>query len=500
MKIQTIIIAVMAALLLFGGDLLAAKPPDAGNGGGGGGGGGEPPDLGDLIELYRDSDGVPYLTLDRCWQPLPTADCPVECLVFGDDGIETTTDEPSVVAVDPLTCAISPQCATCTQEVDFGRINDVRSPDAVLASQLDDVIVNLATADCLSLDPAGRMVTSRVADDLTVTTSAIDSPLQNLAIYKQLILTGALGAPLPDGAGVLDTAARSLGAASDKTGEVSVDMVAYLNQIMGLTDEGVTTILGDPICIDIKQEVAGQVQLVEKCFLDFSAYDYDRDANFGALPDPAYIPEDAPMAGWFEYLEVLDPDIPSFQIVESLITTGVFQDLPAEASSIAGFARAADDTRAVIDFMHSNPLPAGSVTPVPCLADPGGLISYDVSISDISGLQVPRQLVDGSEGREFTVSVANAGPDAASGTVTVIADAANGVDIDGSPWTFTFIDLPAGASQLDVQFFSVNLGARTTIDWTATVVAPHDVNPGNNTVYETTNVKVTSGGGGGGRP
>lgn len=501
MKIQTMIITVMAALLLFGGDVLAAKPPDAGNGGGGGSGdSGEPPDLGDLIKLYRDPDGVPYLTLDSCWQPFPTADCPVECLVFGDDGDEATTDEPSVVEVDPLTCAIPPQCATCTEEVDFGRINDVRSPDAVLQAQLEDVIVNLATADCLSLDPAGRLVTSRVADDWTITTSAIDSPLQNLAIYKQLILTGDLGAPLPDGAGILDTAARGLGAGSDKSGKVNVDMVAYLNQIMGLAEEGVTTILGNPICIDIKQEVAGQVQLVKKCFLDFAAYDYDRDTNFGALPAPAYIPEDVPVAGTFEYLSVLDPSIPSFEIVRGLITTGVFEDQPAESSNIEGFAQAADDTRAVIDFMHSNPLPAEYVTPVPCSADPGGLTSYDVSISDISGLQVPKRIVDGSEGREFTVSVANAGPDPASGIVTVTADAANGVGIVGSPWVFTFTDLSASASESFIQFFTVNLGERTTIDWSATVVAPDDVNPGNNVVTESTSVKVTGGGGGGGKP
>ena len=36
------------------------------------------------------------------------------------------------------------------------------------------------------------------------------------------------------------------------------------------------------------------------------------------------------------------------------------------------------------------------------------------------------QMVDGSEDREFIVTVANAGPDAATGTVTVTADAADG--------------------------------------------------------------------------
>jgi hypothetical protein len=49
---------------------------------------------------------------------------------------------------------------------------------------------------------------------------------------------------------------------------------------------------------------------------------------------------------------------------------------------------------------------------------------------------------------------------------------------------------------------------RTTINWTATVTAPADVNPLNNTVQATTSIKVTgsgagsggSGGGPGGQP
>ncbi|MBE0577781.1 MAG: hypothetical protein IH613_18025, partial [Desulfuromonadales bacterium] len=468
-------------------------------GGGGGGGGGEPPDYGDLLILYRDADGVPYLTEDSCWQPLDngSVDCPTECLVPGDDGDETTDGEPWVVTVDPATCAVPAQCAICTEEVDFERINESRSPDTVFASQLEDVVVNMATADCLSLDPAGRIVTSRVADDLTVTSSAIDSPLQNLAIYRQLLLTGSIGTELPTNADVYDTMARALGAASSKTGEVNVDLVVYLNEIMGLTDESVTTILGDKICINVREEVMGIVQTVRKCFLDFSSYDYDRDTNFGALPDPAYIPESAPVAGTFEHLYELGTDPPTFGIGVDPIMEIVFDDVEAVSSNITGFAQAADDTRAVIDYMHSWPLPIIYQTPVPCDAIPGEDTTYDVSISDVSGLQVPVQMVDGSEGREFTVNIANAGPDAASGSVTVTAVAENGGVIIGSPWTHDFVDLAAGLSDSWTTLFSINLGERTKINWTATIEAEFDVNPNNDSVTATTNVKVTGGGGGG---
>jgi len=122
-----------------------------------------------------------------------------------------------------------------------------------------------------------------------------------------------------------------------------------------------------------------------------------------------------------------------------------------------------------------------------------------VSISDVSGLQVPAQMVDGSEGREFVVTVTNAGPDPATGTVTVTASASNEVPIVDSPWTFKFTELTAGASESFPQVFWVQLDEKATINWTAVVDAPDDVDPYNNTVTATTNVKTT-GGGGGGRP
>ena len=99
--------------------------------------------------------------------------------------------------------------------------------------------------------------------------------------------------------------------------------------------------------------------------------------------------------------------------------------------NIGGFAQAADDTRAVIDFMHTNPVSVDFVSPVACYVcpPPSGqdppIGAYDVSISEESGLQVPKQMVDGSEGREFVVTVANASgsADPATGTVTVTAKA-----------------------------------------------------------------------------
>ncbi|HEY9199812.1 MAG TPA: hypothetical protein VIR60_10635 [Gammaproteobacteria bacterium] len=502
-KLLPVAAAAMAGLLVFSIGGFAAGPSDGGSagsgyGGGGGsgsgsgsgegGGGGEPPDYGDLFVLYRDADGVPILTADFCQQPigLPSATCPLVC----EEGA------PCLVPVDPATCGIQAGFEACTQEVEFGRTNVARSPERVFATQMEDVLVRLSTADCVTRDAAGRMVTSTVTDGL-VTSAAIDSPIQNLAIYQQLMLNGYLGtaeAPFALPGDVLDIAAVGIGAASDKGGKVSVDMVIYLNQILGLTDESVPTFLPKK-CIEVKEEVMGTVQMVRKCFLDYGPtganHLYSRGAHFGALPAPAYIPAVAPQAGWFEYLNTLEPTMPTFGIGQGP-TLGVVPELTGNpswmGSNIESFAQAADDARAVINFMHSWPVPGDYPTPFTC--GDSGAITYDVSISEMSGLQVPVRMVAGTEGREFTLSVANAGPGAALGTVVLTAVDANGIAIPTFPRSYDFT-LAAGATQSWTEGFSVSY--KTTIAWTATAHARFDVNPANNSVTETTIVKKGGG-------
>ena len=101
----------------------------------------------------------------------------------------------------------------------------------------------------------------------------------------------------------------------------------------------------------------------------------------------------------------------------------MFADAPGFLDgNIGGFAQATDDARAVINYMHSWPVPVDFATPVPCT--PTDLITYDVSISEQSGLQVPKNYVSGTE-REFVVTVSNAG-DAATGNVVVTGVLASG--------------------------------------------------------------------------
>ena len=155
--------------------------------------------------------------------------------------------------------------------------------------------------------------------------------------------------------------------------------------------------------------------------------------------------------------------------------------------------------------MHDNPIPAGWETP-PLACTGEHEISYDVSIDSTSGLAVPVNMVANEDGREGIVTVANSGPDQATGSVTVVGEL-NGVNIVDE--TFEFTDLAAGASPnpLHVHFadlaaagatqsftFPIVPGAAGTINWTATVTAEYDTYAPNNTVTGKTEVKaITTG-------
>lgn len=472
-----------------------------------GGGGGETPDLGDIVILYRDADGLPIPTAATqvpdpesgqlvdaglCQQPigLPSDTCTLVC---------ADPNVPCLVPVDPLTCGVVAEYATCPQEVDFGRTSVVRSPDSVLEQALEEATAKLATAQCLSLDPAGRLVTTSMVDN-EILSAAIDSPLENLAIYWQLLRTGYLGdaanpivLPDPD---ILTTAARGFGAAADKTGEVTVDQIVYANQIMGLLDENAQTYLLKK-CVDVREEVQGTVQLVEKCVLDLSSYQYDRAINFTSLPNPPYIPAGDPQEGWFEYLGLYSEVPLLFEIVQGPILETVFGTDPGFLNgNVGGFSQAADDTREVIEFTHDRPLPLGYDTPVPLSCEVSEEPIYDVSISGDSGLQVPVRMVIGTEGREVIVTVANSGPDTATGTVSVVGKATNGETVFSESVPF---NLAAETSDETTWTFTLNFA--TTVTWTATATPDCpacDLNSANNSVTETTVVTGKGGGSGGG--
>ncbi|MFT5729253.1 MAG: hypothetical protein ACI8PB_003417 [Desulforhopalus sp.] len=515
LKAVLAIVCISSQLVLCGG-ALAAKPLGAGGGNATGGGGTTPPDYGDLFVLHRDDNGVPYVTAEiliwdpeselsvtggLCQLPLPSDACPEDCIAEIDTG-------QLVVDVDDLTCGVPAECSICTQEVEFERDNVIRAKDSVLAQQLIDATVKLATAGCVTLDPSGRPVASNPSGT-EVVSSTIDSPLQNLAIYNQLMQYEYVGNNSESAIDLraddyLVSAARALGASASKEGDVTVDMVVYMNQILGLTEQGASIL--PRTYVDVREEVKGVMTVVRKWFLDFADYSYDREVNFStiieSLPSPAYIP-DLTSYGQFEYLaKVGEVYVPT----QASILSTVFDQPEANGDMLAGFAKAADDTRAVINFIHLWAVPEEDATPILC----DGTISdfYDVSISERSGLQVPVRMVAAGDGREGTLTIENDGP-ATARDIRITLQGVDDVDqevvllneMDGYRIfeDSVIVSIDPGYSVSFDFFFSMDQA--TTITWTAKAIADPasdlDVNLSNNEVTVYTKVLAPKGSGGG---
>lgn len=94
-------------------------------------------------------------------------------------------------------------------EVHFGRLNLSRSPEATLQAAFDEAISAINNATSISRDAAGRLLlTTTIFDEfmtldgetctlmeLETRTKAIDSPLENLALYVKLMRDGHLVTP-----------------------------------------------------------------------------------------------------------------------------------------------------------------------------------------------------------------------------------------------------------------------------------------------------------------
>ena len=216
------------------------------------------------------------------------------------------------------------------QEVQFGRMNSGRSPAKVLDQQLAEVYAALRnpTAE-LGVDHVGR---------ITVNGAEIDSPLQSLAIFRELMVDGFLsGVTLPvisswSDDPTFDFAAAALGGAAEKgdymvDGPVSLDLVMYFNRILDIpNDSNLAKLEGDGI-----EGADGE------WYLDFSGYSYDRSLKY-------------PGCARGYYYNPADPEIPLVPFGEYIMSM-VF-GVNFTGTNVHGFAVAADDSRRVIAFRH----------------------------------------------------------------------------------------------------------------------------------------------------
>jgi hypothetical protein len=196
-------------------------------------------------------------------------------------------------------------------EVAFDRLNIARTTAAVFDHALTTAIDKLDAATTVTLDEAGRLV---------VDGATIDSPLENLALYSAYMTN----ATLPNLPANFDPSAL-LAAAASKTGEITVDTVVYLNTIVGVNQR-----LTDGSTI----------------YYDFSDYDYSRVTDYAGET--------------VTYYKDTDGDPSTLEQVTEPLLTAVFADQdwtdPTAVGGVDDFAQAADDARAVIEFLHSVPL------------------------------------------------------------------------------------------------------------------------------------------------
>ncbi|MDO7596897.1 MAG: hypothetical protein MUQ51_06715 [Pseudomonadota bacterium] len=289
-----------------GGDPTANPHSGGGEGKPAGAGTKKGDDYGDLIVLLRNpltgepilEDGEFLVCLDAaCTSTIPTVDGEVPA------------------GVTPV-------------EVDFGRSAVARSPSKVSDKSLTDALSKL-TADgaVISQDASGRIVVT--VDGLS---STIDSPLENLALYIDLMtglastsVTSLTETALGSSLATLQTAASLLAAVGDKTGDISIDYVVYENVIAGVVNSG--------------------------DYYNFTTFSYDR-----------LYPED------YSYFYTIDGGTTVLSAVLNINTylTEINGALPSDGGAIL-FAAAADDAVEVIELLHtqiySEILPGTVTTP-----------------------------------------------------------------------------------------------------------------------------------------
>ena len=271
---------------------------------------------GDMYVILRNPDGSPQLleitladgTKIKVVQPI------------GTDGQLLTLDAEGNL-VD----------ATLAIPVDLGRLSVSRASSSVLTSQLKTAVDSLNAADSITLDAAGRLVLTK--DGVS---SAIDSPLENLALYKEVLTTGTITGLTADAlskltsstnltlvalatsgvqTGDVSAAASFLGAASDKTIPLTVDAVVNINTILGIntkTADGTTT------------------------YYNYSTFNFDPLLVYGSTTVDVLVKQG-------------DVYVPTVTNVYSTLLSG-----QTASDNIAAFTQAADDSRTIIQYVHDN--------------------------------------------------------------------------------------------------------------------------------------------------
>jgi hypothetical protein len=118
-------------------------------------------------------------------------------------------------------------------EVELGRLSVARSPEKVLLKALAEALANF-TPEMVSLYDMTAENAANLLKTQYDTTVRIDSPLENLALYQELLADGSTQLPGVTPASRNDLAAILLGSASDKTIAITEDTVKAVSIILGV--------------------------------------------------------------------------------------------------------------------------------------------------------------------------------------------------------------------------------------------------------------------------
>ncbi len=160
-----------------------------------------------------------------------------------------------------------------------------------------------------------------------------------------------------------DFAAAFLAAAADKTGDIRVDMVVYLNSILGLNQV-------------VGTSADGTVNYEENpVYLDFAgAAGYERGATLGERGEVVVEGGNGSAPGYSGEAWVIQPETPLsglwYSVSVPLVNGPIaFDQLDRDpdsnaptdevaANDILGFTQMADDDLSVIEFIHNFEIPA----------------------------------------------------------------------------------------------------------------------------------------------
>lgn len=200
--------------------------------------------FGDLYQVLRDDNGEPILYEGEV-QPYV---CDGDVCGYTYYVIDPATGDP-VLAEEVLVSGISADgtksevvadlvpTEEMILEADIGRTNVARAPAPVMDHSLDEAVTKILSAETVSLEPGtGRILVDGVA---------IDSPLENLAVYEALMKYLDPYTYADEPTGVVLTALDAiiaagiqpeslLAAATDKTSPLSLDELIYLNNFLGI--------------------------------------------------------------------------------------------------------------------------------------------------------------------------------------------------------------------------------------------------------------------------